>query len=434
MLRRDLLLLICIACGKSGGAGGGGASRDAPAVVVVDKGGAGGVTLVPEKEPNEDSATAQAVTAPGGVEGAIDEDKDKDWFAVQVTQPSVVAIRVSGAADADLIVDVLDGSSKKLMTSDNGPAGTIEGAPNLSVQPGTIRVVVREFVKKVKPPKPPRAAPSQPYELTVQLLPAPVAGEEVEVNDEVALANELPMGGTVTGFVGWKKDRDVWKVPLDKAGADDALSIDVDGVPEVPLRVAMLDRNEAVLLERQGRAGEPVALRNVAVKQGEPHGFVTVTAAKGNTDQRYTLRVSSAPFELDEESEPNDRPAQASPLADVPNADSGIRVGFLGRGDVDVFKLEPGPNPRSLKVSVEPPADLDVTVAVVDESGGALAPAVDAQKRGKPETLTHAVPGGKAAFVKVSAKTGASDTDRYRLRWSAPAAEEPAPPVPGINE
>ena len=130
----------------------------------------------------------------------------------------------------------------------------------------------------------------------------------------------------------------------------------------------------------------------------------------------------------------NTVPAQASPLADVPNADSGIRVGFLGRGDVDVFKLEPAPGPRSLKVSVEPPADLDVSVAIVEESGGAVGAAVDAQKRGKAETLTHPVPGGKPAFVKVTAKTGASDTDRYRLRWSAPAAEEPAPPVPGINE
>jgi hypothetical protein len=240
------------------------------------------------------------------------------------------------------------------------------------------------------------------------------------------------MGGTATGFVGWKKDRDVWKVPLDKAGADDALSVDVDGVPELSLRVAVLDGTEVVLLERQGRAGEPVALRNVAIKQGEPHYYVTVSGAKGNLDQRYTLRVSAAPFELDEEAEPNDKPGQASPLADVPGADSGIRVGFLGRGDVDVFKLDPAPGPRSLKVTVEPPGDIDVTLAVIDESGGAVGAPVDAQKKGKAETLTHPVPANKGAFVKVTAKSGASDTDRYRLRWSSPVAEEPAP-VPGIE-
>ena len=38
-----------------------------------------------------------------------------------------------------------------------------------------------------------------------------------------------------------------------------------------------------------------------------------------------------------------------------------------------------------------------------------------------------------AVFVKISARSGASDTERYRLRWSAPVAEAPAP-VPGIEE
>jgi hypothetical protein len=399
-------------------------------VVLVDKGAAQQVPMTDEREPNDDSGAAQAITPPGGIRGTIAKDKDKDFFAVQVSQPGALAVRLSGAADADLVLDLLDPSGKRLLSSDNGPAATVEGLPNLAAQAGTYRLVVREFVKKGKPA---RAAPSAPYELAVELRPPPAAGEEVEPNDETAFAAELPIGGSANGFVGWSKDRDVWKVPLAQAGRDEALAVDVDGVPEVALRVAVLDGTEVVLLERKGRPGEPVALRNVAIRDGEPHYYVTIAAARGNLDQRYVARVASAPFELDEEAEPNDKPAQASALADVPGADSGIRVGFLGRGDVDVFKLDPAPTPRTLQVTVEPPADVDVTLAVVDQSGAAAGATMDAQKRGKAETLAgQLVAAGATVFVKVTAKSCASDTDRYRLRWSAPPSEEPAP-IPGIE-
>jgi hypothetical protein len=421
-----------------------------PAIVVVDRG-ASGVPLVAEQEPNDE--TAQVITPPGGVKGTIDRAGDVDRFDVEVAQAGTLAVKLSGIADADLALELQDAAGAKLAVSDNGPANIGEGFPNYVVQPGKYRVVVSEFVKKAAspkkparakkgqpdaaPPEPPpgaRTTPSAPYQLEITLAPLPVAGEETEPNDTAAFASELALPGSGRGFAGWRKDKDYWKVPLAGVGEDEALSIDVDGVADVALRVAVLDGTEAVLLERQGKAGEAVALRNVAVRAGEPHYYVTVSAtARGNPDEKYELRAASAPLELDEETEPNDKPAQAGPLADIPS-DGGTRVGFLGRGDVDLYKLDPSDQPRELHLSVEPPAGVDVVLSVVDDKGAPVAASADAGGSGAPEKVQGVpVPPGATLYVKLAAKSGGDGAERYHLRWSAAPAEAVAP-VPGIDE
>ena len=80
----------------------------------------------------------------------------------------------------------------------------------------------------------------------------------------------------------------MWKVSLSSAGEDEALKVDVGGLPKIPLRVSVLDGTGAVLQERQGKAGEAVTLMNVAVREGEPHYYVRVaTAAKGDVAEEY---------------------------------------------------------------------------------------------------------------------------------------------------
>jgi hypothetical protein len=294
-----------------------------------------------------------------------------------------------------------------------------------------VRLVVHEFVKKRS--REARTAPSSQYLLEVALAPVPAAGEELEPDDDPSYATELPLGGAGRGFIGWRDDVDVWKVPLDAAGDDAALSVDVDGVPGVALRVAVLDGVGARLVERQGRAGEPVAVRNVAVREDEAYYFVAVRARKANAEEQYVVRAQAVPFELDEESEPNDEPDRASPLADIPGADSGTRVGFLVRDDVDVFALEPAGDARRLSVTLDPPAGVDGVLAVIDRAGKDLVPPAAAAKRGAPERITDVlVPPGAGVFVRVSVKAGESPTERYRLRWSAVVEE--VVPIPGFDE
>lgn len=407
-------------------------------MVVVDHGSTG-VALVAEAEPNDEPGAAQRLSVPGGVRGVIDRAGDQDGYVVEVAAPGTLSARLSPVEDADLVLDLHDGAGKKLLVSDNGPAKTAEGFPNVVLQPGTYRLVVREFVKKPKGRQATaaagRTAPSRPYELELALRPLPGPGEEAEPNDQAAFAGTVAIGGAASGWIGWRKDRDVWKVPLEGAGDDMALAVDVDGVADVALTVAVLDGTEAVLLERKGRAGEALALRNVAIRPGEPHYYVVVsTSGRGHLDERYELRLSSAPFQLDEEEEPNDTIAAPGALADVPDADSGTRVGYLGRGDVDVYRLEPSEAPRRLHVTAEPPPGIDVELAVLGADGRPLVPPADAGKRGAAEKLASVpIPAGAAAFVRLSLKSGDGMSDRYRLRWSAVIADE-APPPPGLDE
>jgi hypothetical protein len=304
-------------------------------------------------------------------------------------------------------------------------------------------LVVQEFVKKGKKParkaKAPdagpsgRAAPSAAYSLEAVLDAVPGEGEEAEPNDTAAFAAALRLPGSGRGFVGWRRDRDVWKVSLEGVAEDEGLAVDVDGVAGVALRVAVLDGTEQVLLERQGRAGEAVALRNAAVRAGEPHYYVVVSCGKANPEEGYEVRVTAAPLELDEESEPNDTPAAAGPLSDIPGA-GGLRVGYLPSGDVDLFLLDPAREARTLVLTVEPPGGADATLAVVDGTGAVLAGPIDGGGKGKPEHLEGvAVAPDQVVYVRVTAKPGSDGAERYRLRWSAVASDETLP-IPGVEE
>lgn len=421
------LALAALGCGDKPRAQRGGDAG--PAVVVEDRA-PNGTQVAKELEPNDEQP--QRLTVPGAVRGTIGAGADVDRYQLVIDAPSVVRLGLGALDDADLVLEVLAADGARVAQSDNGPKGTPEGLPNLGLAPGTYQVVVREFIKapskKKGAPAPVRAEASAPYLLEVALVQA-APGDEVEPNDTAAFAGALALPGTAHGFAGWRKDRDVYRVPLAEIGEDEALTVEVDGVAEVALRVAVLDGTEAVLLERQGKAGEAITLKNVAVRAGEPAYFVVVAASgRGNVDDRYQVSVRAAPVELDEETEPNDTIAQAGPLAEIPG-EGGMRVGTLPRGDTDVFALDPADAPRSLHLTVEPPPGVDVDLTLLDDKGQPVAPPADAGKLGAPERLANLpVPAGAKRFVRVRVQGGGDGQVRYRLRWSAAVAEPAALP------
>jgi hypothetical protein len=422
-------------------------SRDAgPAVIVIDRSERDRAAAAAEKEPNDTDATAQALALPGAVRGRIDGAGDRDLYAVTVPAPGTLRVVLGAVEDADLVLEVRQPGGQRLAISDNLPAKVAESVPNLFVQPGPLILEVREFVKpppkaargkKAKappPPPPPRGGrPSQPYLLEVSLLPPPAEGDEREPNEEPAFATDLPLGTTGRGMLSSKRDIDVWRVALEGAREDEALSIDVEGVEGVALKVTLLDGAGAPLVERKGRPGATVSLRSVAVPEPATVVFVAVSGDRASDGEHYTVRAASAPIVLDEEIEPNDTPATASPLADVPGTTSGTRVGTLAAGDVDCYRLEPDELPRRLSLIFAPPAGVDGQLAVVAEDGTVLAGPADAGRRGGEERLVDVpVPPGRAAIVKVTGKAGDA-SERYRLRWSVTDAPEPEP-VLGVDE
>jgi hypothetical protein len=176
-------------------------------------------------------------------------------------------------------------------------------------------------------------------------------------------------------------------------------------------------------------------LRSVQIREKNPIYFVTVTGDKPNPDEAYTLRVATAAIVLDEETEPNDTPATASALADIPGAEAGVRVGTLPAGDVDLYKLDPAPADRTLALVVAPPASVAVELGVVSEDGHPIAGPTGGDKKGAEVKIpSAAIPAKTVAYVRVAAKAGSSDTERYKLRWSLGVTAAPAEKVPGVDE
>lgn len=440
-MRWLLLLGVVTACGKSADEDDepklSHRSRDAgPAVVYVDRTQTGGLAPIEEKEPNS-RTSPQSLSLPAAVSGRIDTADDWDVYEVNLAKAGTLSLRLTAVDDADLILEVSDGSGDVLAISDNGPAKTAEGLPNVFAQPGTYHIAVHEFVKapakKREKAPPPRTARSGTYILTVELFPVPEPGEERERNDQAAFADELQLGAAGRGFVGWRKDVDYWKIALEGMRPDEVLSVEVSALPGVALRLALVDASGKILVERKGRTAQPLSLGSVAIPAKTPFVFAAVSGDAPNFEERYTIQARVRAAQLDEESEPNDTPETASPLGDVPGADSGARVGTLAGTDVDVYRLDPAPAARALSVTVEPPAGLDVELTLLGAGGKALLGPVDVAKKGGAEKIVGAeVPAGATVYVRVRPKGGAA-TEPYRLKWSTTAGGQ-AVPVPGIDQ
>ena len=89
---------------------------------------------------------------------------------------------------------------------------------------------------------------------------------------------------------------------------------------------------------------------------------------------------------------------------------------------------------RDVGLVVSSPAGVAVELSVIAEDGHPLAGPVGGDKKGAEVKLpAAAIPAKAAAYVRVAAKSGSSDTERYKLRWSlgvAAAVEK----VPGVDE
>jgi hypothetical protein len=299
-------------------------------------------------------------------------------------------------------VDALDDAGQVLIAAPGSQAGEAEGIPSMVVTPGTYFLRVRGA----------QAAAEGSYHIALRLQPLD-PGEELEPNGKATLATEVAPNGEAVGYFGARHDQDWYRVPLDGLPEGSVLSADLEAVPGVTASLQVFDSVERKLTEARGRKEERVAMRNVRLAPAEPNIFLVVRAESGrNLDVRYNLRLRTEvakPGAAGGDLEPNDDAQHASALTD------GAVQGYLGRGDVDVYRYTAA-EPLELNIEAAPPERVDMRVEIIRETDGALLLRADEGKRQEPERLPNLfVPAGSILIRLAAARGDGNPDEPYRL-------------------
>jgi len=384
------------------------AAVEVVATPVAADGGARG-TVSEEVEPNDRDEVATVLALGATVHGKIDPDSDVDRFRIDVTAAGALSVMVSPPDTLDAMLEIEDASGNVVARSDRGGARVREGVPNLGVTPGRYIAVVQAKQARKKPPKkgaPEPARPSGgPYEITASMV-TPAAGAEHEPDDDRGQANDLIVGDTGTGYVGWTGDADVWQVSVEALSAKNALDVELSAVEGVALSVEISDGVGQPIVTRKGPRGAPLVVRGFvpAVPQGAPpFHYLTVKGDRSNPETAYQLRVAAKVIPPDAEVEPNDTPETAMPFP----ADRKSLHAHWSAGDVDCFAVPPEDAARTLDVSIDTPNDLDLAIDLLVD--GKLVAKVDHPGKGAAERLTAPVPAGAHAVIRVHGADAAGE-------------------------
>jgi hypothetical protein len=338
----------------------------------------------------------------------------------------LLRVDLQPAEGQSLGVELLDDQGQPLAVSGVGQPGETTALPNLAVTPGVYYLRVRgEAPAKGRAPGGAAGASGAPtavettYRLVARLGGPLEAGAESEPNGKAATATELAAPGEAVGYYGWRRDQDWYRIPTAGLAEGSVLGVDLEPAPGVTASLLVLDSVEQKLTEARGRKEERVALRSVRVPTGEPYLYVVVrTDAGTNAEVRYNLRLTAELPKAGGEVEPNDDPAHAQAIADVAEGGAATVAGYLGRGDVDVYRYTAS-TPVELDVEVVPPERVDVKLEILRPDGTVLARA-DAGKRREPERLPNIfVPGGTALVRLTPAKGDGNPDEPYRLTIAA---------------
>ena len=194
-----------------------------------------------EVEPNNQPSTANPIASGRPIRGQIGkrisaEESDRDFYRFRVdgSAPMVLRAEVTGIPNMELMLEVFDGTGKKIVEADNGGVGDGEIVPNLRVQPGEHYVAVREVWTAGRPAT---ENVSDWYTLTATWKPIE-AGHETEPDDVASAALPITVGETMRGTLGRLDDVDYYYVRGGKGGG--TLAGEVTGVPGADLRVVVL--------------------------------------------------------------------------------------------------------------------------------------------------------------------------------------------------
>jgi hypothetical protein len=440
-----LLALLAVVTAVGGGCGNKDRQKRAEdagsAVVVVTApvlSDAGNSATTDEVEPNDTEDVATPLTLGGSVRGRIEPETDVDHYRIEITEAGALALELTAVEGVDLVLELEDAGGTLIARSDRGAARIKEGLPNAAVAPGRYLAVVKS--KKVVVPVKKGArrkkgatvdagvatGPAPVYEITAKLA-APVANAEREPNDDRGTAHDLIVGDTVTGFVGWAGDADVWKLSVEMLSEKNAIDVDISAVEGVVLSAEIADGIGQPLAVRKGPRGGPLALRGLvpAVPEGAPpFHYLTIRGDKSNHETAYQLRVAAKVPGPDAELEPNDALDKAMPVL----ADRTVVHATWTPGDVDCFVLAADPAVRTIEVTIDTPNEADLSVELLVD--GKIIAKSEHVGKGAAERVTGPIPAGAQPVVRVRG-TDASAEGAYDVQISegpaAPPKGEPSP-------
>jgi hypothetical protein len=369
---------------------------------------AAAVAAATETEPNDTFAKANALALGQPMEGRMSSPRDVDHFRVVSPHPrGILRAELSGVPGLDLALSLFQVSPKReLARADNGGAGEGELLPNVGVGAGEYILAVRQAGKS-------RGQSDTPYRLTVAIEPA-ADGDEREPNDQRADAQEIEPGKPVRGLFGKKFDVDWYKLVLPALTKDNILKVEVSGVRSTPwMKLAVLDEIEAPLKDTTVTKGAPAQLSNLHVKAGQKALYILVRAGKAfDPQERYTLQATlSEAGDSPTEHEPNDRPAQATPI----QPGTAVKGTISPRGDEDWYAVEV-PSASLGRIRVTGVDGVDLVLSVHDESGKERIKVDENKVREGEEIVTVPLAPGKS-LVRVAAakKYQENPTQSYEL-------------------
>jgi hypothetical protein len=354
-----------------------------------------------EQEPNEGEDVATPLALGASVVGRITPEGDVDHYRIDVTTAGALAIELPGIEGTDLVLELLDAQGTVLARSDRGPAKTREGIPNFGVSAGRYTAVVKAKAEKKKKKKAKKKAdpetPAKAYEITAQVAPF-AAGNEREPDEDRGTANDLIVGESVSGYLGWTGDLDVWKLSVEALSAKNVLELEVEGAAGVILTVELSDGIGNPVLVRKGPRGGNVIARRIVptVPAGSPpYHYITIRGDRSNPEATYRLTAKEVPAVTDSEVEPNDTLEKPYLIpADRTRVDA-----VWSAGDVDVFAIAPDPAARTLEISIDTPSEADLSAELhVD---GKLVQKSNTPNKGAAEKLTAAVPANAKVLVRI---------------------------------
>ncbi|WP_426753449.1 ABC transporter substrate-binding protein [Myxococcus sp. Y35] len=164
-----------------------------------------GPSALTEQEPNERPDQALDLTRNSTVSAELTAQPnkaDEDWYRLAPSSPRIVEVTVSGLPGGDITFEVYDRDRNRLVGVNSEGAGKPERFPNLYVDG-------ERFIRVV----PARKGVGGAYTLDVRMR-VPEDGEEREPNDRAVDAVNLPLGQTVTAFLGHAGDEDWYRIEL----------------------------------------------------------------------------------------------------------------------------------------------------------------------------------------------------------------------------